>query len=38
MLGVVVVFIPIVLAYQAWAYNLFRAKTTPEDLADEDAY
>lgn len=38
MLSVVVVFIPIVLAYQAWAYNLFRAKTTPEDLAYEDAY
>jgi cytochrome d ubiquinol oxidase subunit II len=38
MLGVVVVFIPIVLAYQAWTYNLFKSKTTPEDLAYEDAY
>ncbi len=38
MLGVVAVFIPIVLAYQAWTYNLFSSKTTPEDLAYEDAY
>jgi cytochrome d ubiquinol oxidase subunit II len=38
MLGVVVVFVPIVLAYQAWSYNLFKSKTTAEDLAYEDAY
>ncbi len=38
MLGVVAVFIPIVLVYQAWTYNLFKSKTTHEDLAYEDAY
>jgi cytochrome bd ubiquinol oxidase subunit II len=38
MLSVVIVFIPIVLAYQAWTYNLFKSKTTLEDLAYEDAY
>jgi cytochrome d ubiquinol oxidase subunit II len=32
MLVVVVIFVPIVLAYQAWAYNLFKAKTTSEEL------
>lgn len=32
MLGVVVVFVPIVLAYQAWAYSLFRHKMTRDDL------
>lgn len=24
--------------YQAWTYNLFKAKTTTEDLAYDDAY
>jgi cytochrome bd ubiquinol oxidase subunit II len=38
MLGVVAVFIPIVLIYQAWSYNLFKSRTTAEDLAYEDAY
>jgi cytochrome d ubiquinol oxidase subunit II len=33
MLVVVVIFVPIVLAYQAWAYNLFKGKITKEDLA-----
>jgi cytochrome d ubiquinol oxidase subunit II len=33
MLVVVVIFVPIVLAYQAWAYNLFKTKVTLEDLA-----
>ncbi len=32
MLVVVVIFVPIVLAYQAWAYNLFKTKVTSEDL------
>lgn len=32
MLVVVAIFVPIVLAYQAWAYNLFRTKVTEEDL------
>ncbi|MDY6904596.1 MAG: cytochrome d ubiquinol oxidase subunit II [Thermodesulfobacteriota bacterium] len=32
MLGVVIVFVPIVIAYQVWTYNLFKGKVTPEDL------
>jgi cytochrome d ubiquinol oxidase subunit II len=32
MLVVVIIFVPIVLAYQAWAYNLFKTKVTTEDL------
>lgn len=32
MLGVVIVFIPIVIGYQTWAYHLFKGKVTPEDL------
>ncbi len=32
MLIVVVIFVPIVLAYQAWAYNLFKGKVTAEDM------
>jgi cytochrome bd ubiquinol oxidase subunit II len=32
MLVVVVIFVPIVLAYQAWVYNLFKTKVTLEDL------
>ena len=31
MLTVVVIFVPIVLAYQIWAYNLFKTKVTEED-------
>ncbi len=31
MLGVALTSIPIVIAYQAWAYNLFKGKATPED-------
>ena len=38
MLGVVAIFVPIVLVYQAWTYKLFKDKTTSEDLAYEDAY
>ena len=38
MLGVVAVFIPIVLVYQAWSYHLFKSKTTSEDLGYEEAY
>jgi cytochrome d ubiquinol oxidase subunit II len=33
MLIVVIIFVPIVLAYQAWAYNLFKTKVTLEDMA-----
>jgi cytochrome d ubiquinol oxidase subunit II len=38
MLIVVILFIPIVLAYQIWAYTLFTHKITEEDLAYEEAY
>lgn len=38
MLGVVLVFVPIILIYQTWAYVLFRGKVTEEDLAMDDAY
>jgi cytochrome d ubiquinol oxidase subunit II len=30
--------VPIVLAYQVWAYTLFKGKVTKEDLASEEAY
>jgi cytochrome d ubiquinol oxidase subunit II len=32
MLLVVVIFVPIVLAYQIWAYHLFKGKVTEEDM------
>nr|MCU0604640.1 cytochrome d ubiquinol oxidase subunit II [Desulfobacterales bacterium] len=32
MLVVVIIFVPIVLAYQAWAYNLFKNRLTADDL------
>jgi cytochrome d ubiquinol oxidase subunit II len=32
MLVVVIIFVPIVLAYQIWAYNLFKGKVTKEDM------
>jgi cytochrome d ubiquinol oxidase subunit II len=35
---VVLLFVPVVLAYQIWAYNLFSSKLTPEDLEPEEAY
>ena len=38
MLGVVIVFVPIVLAYQIWAYLMIRGKVTAEDLGYEEAY
>ncbi len=38
MLIVVLIFLPIVIAYQAWAYNLFENKINQEDLAGEEAY
>lgn len=38
MLIVVVMFIPVVLCYQFWAYNLFKDKVTREDLEYEEAY
>jgi cytochrome d ubiquinol oxidase subunit II len=33
MLTVVIIFVPIVLAYQIWAYNLFKGKVGEEDIA-----
>ncbi|MDM8552182.1 cytochrome d ubiquinol oxidase subunit II [Desulfobacterales bacterium HSG2] len=33
MLIVVIIFIPIVIAYQVWTYNLFKGKVTEEDLS-----
>ncbi|MFO7717018.1 MAG: cytochrome d ubiquinol oxidase subunit II [Thermodesulfobacteriota bacterium] len=38
MLGVALVFVPIVMAYQFWAYRLFRHPVTSEDLASDEAY
>jgi len=38
MLGVVLVFIPIVIIYQTWAYNFFKGPVTQEDLDLDDAY
>ncbi len=38
MLGVALVCVPIVLAYQAWMYVVFGGKVTQEDLDDEHAY
>lgn len=38
MLVVVIMFVPIVLLYQAWAYNLFKDKVTRADLATDESY
>ena len=38
MLGVALVMVPIVLAYQFWMYRLFSAPVTHEDLKDDHAY
>ncbi len=38
MLGVALVCVPIVIAYQAWMYVVFGGKVTKEDLDDEHAY
>lgn len=38
MLVVVLLFIPVVLAYQIWVYSLFYHKVGPEDLALAEAY
>ncbi|MDY6934093.1 MAG: cytochrome d ubiquinol oxidase subunit II [Spirochaetota bacterium] len=32
------IFVPIVLAYQIWVYNLFKDKVTKDDLAYEESY
>lgn len=38
MLVVVAIFIPLVIGYQIWTYNLFKGKVTDEDLKYEEAY
>lgn len=38
MLIVALIFVPIVLIYQIWAYNLFKDKVTKDDLDYEEAY
>jgi len=38
MLVVVLVFIPIVIGYQVWAYYMFSDRITIEDMASEEAY
>jgi cytochrome d ubiquinol oxidase subunit II len=38
MLIVVLLFVPVVLAYQIYAYKLFTVKVTDDDLAHEDMY
>jgi cytochrome bd ubiquinol oxidase subunit II len=38
MLVVVIIFVPVVIAYQIWAYNLFKGKVTHADLAYEESY
>ncbi|MDY7032117.1 MAG: cytochrome d ubiquinol oxidase subunit II [Thermodesulfobacteriota bacterium] len=38
MLTVAIIFVPIVIAYQAWAYKLFKGKVTQKDLAYEEMY
>ena len=38
MLGVVICFVPLVIAYQAWAYKMFIGKVKDEDLHHGEAY
>ena len=38
MLIVVILFIPVVIGYQIWAYHLFKGKVTADDLTHEEAY
>lgn len=38
MLGVVAVFIPLVIAYQAWTYKLFSGKVTEAEMSHGDSY
>ena len=38
MLTVVILFIPVVLVYQIWAYNLFKDKLTIKNLTYEESY
>ena len=38
MLIVVIIFIPAVIAYQAWTHNFFKGKVTEKDLSYDEAY
>ncbi len=38
MLGVALVFVPIVIIYQSWAYKTFSYKVTEEELKSDEAY
>jgi cytochrome d ubiquinol oxidase subunit II len=38
MLGVALVFVPVVIAYQIWNFRTFRHPVTKEDLDYEEAY
>jgi cytochrome bd ubiquinol oxidase subunit II len=38
MLVVALIFVPIVIAYQAWGYYIFREKLSEESLSSEEAY
>jgi len=38
MLGVALLFVPIVVAYQVWMYRTFSHKLTPRDLTHDNAY
>jgi cytochrome d ubiquinol oxidase subunit II len=38
MLVLALIFVPIVIIYQVWAYNLFKGKVTKEDLSYDEAY
>ncbi|MBI9086162.1 MAG: cytochrome d ubiquinol oxidase subunit II [Desulfobacterales bacterium] len=38
MLTVVLIFIPVVIAYQVWAYRMFTTKVTVSDLGYDEAY
>jgi cytochrome bd ubiquinol oxidase subunit II len=38
MLATALIFVPIVIAYQAWGYYILRDKITKEDLASDEAY
>jgi cytochrome d ubiquinol oxidase subunit II len=38
MLGVALVFVPVVICYQAWTYNLFKGKVREDDLIYDEAH
>ena len=38
MLIVVLIFIPVVIGYQVWAYFMFTDRLSPEDIAGDEAY